>query len=369
MCGNYEIPGATLTEVNGARVIAHYGDPVAEHAARGHCAGILYLNFRGRLCLTGADRIRFLHGQVTNDVKRLQAGEGCYAALVSAKGRIQSDLNLYCLPDEVLLDFEPGLAQAVSQRLANYIVADDVQLVDVAPEYGLLSAQGPNAKCVITTVLSALSSAGIPAAPFSFVQLTDPLLGDIYVVNQPRLSTSGFDLFVPAAAMPTLAAKLIETAKSSGGAPCGWQSLEMARIEAGIPRYGVDMDETNIALECGIETRAVSFSKGCYVGQEVLNRIHTLGHVNKELCGLRLADGLETMPVKGDKLFHAAKEVGFVTSALASPAFKSKIALGYVRRETSQVGTALFLHSAGAQTPARIVQLPFSDQSLQLPSS
>src|SRR6266850_2862139 len=129
----HESFGARFTTVNGAEVVADYGDSPAEHTALRQSAGVLDLSFRSRICLTGADRVRFLHGQVTNDVNRLAVGEGCYAALVTAKGRIQSDLNIYRLQDELLLDFEPGLTQTVSQRLEKYVISEDVQVVDVRP--------------------------------------------------------------------------------------------------------------------------------------------------------------------------------------------------------------------------------------------
>src|SRR6266550_8359944 len=137
--------GARFTEVNGMEVVDHFGDPMAEYAALRESAGLLDLSGRGRLCLTGADRKRFLHGQVTNNVNDLKAGEGCYAALTNAKGKMQSDLDIYCLADELLLDFEPGFSAAVSERLEKYIIADDVQVSDLAPHYGLLSVQGPKA--------------------------------------------------------------------------------------------------------------------------------------------------------------------------------------------------------------------------------
>src|SRR5205814_3154549 len=136
---------ARFTELNGMEVVEHYGDPPSEHAALREAAGVLDLSFRSRLCLTGADRQKFLNGQVTNNVKDLKTGEGCYAALVNAKGRMQSDLNIYILADEILLDFEPGYGATVAQRLEKHIIADDVQVVDVAPLYGLLSVQGPKA--------------------------------------------------------------------------------------------------------------------------------------------------------------------------------------------------------------------------------
>src|SRR5207237_687549 len=152
---------------------------------------------------------------------------------------------------------------------------------------------------------------------------------------------AGFDLFVPAAALGPLAEQLIVSGKTVGGRPCGWQALEMARIESGIPRFGADMDESNFPQECGIDSRAVRYTKGCYIVQEVLNRIHTMGHVNRELAGLRIADDLKDLPTKGDKLLHGGKQVGYITSAVRSPALKVNIALGIVRKEVNQEGAVL----------------------------
>jgi folate-binding protein YgfZ len=342
--------------VNGAEVVAHYGDALAEHGALHSGAGVMDLSFRGRLCLAGADRVRLLNGQVTNNVKDLRVGQGCYAALVTAKGRLQSDLNIYCLPNEVLLDFEPGLSQAISERLEKYIIADDVQIVDVASPYGLLSVQGPKAGEVVQGLGL---TPELPAKLMDFVTVNDATLGEIYVMNHPRLGTSGFDLFVPTPALGAVMDKLIAAAKGAGGGACGWQAWEMARIEAGIPRFGLDMDESNLAPEAGIEGRAISYAKGCYIGQEVIARIRTYGKVAKALRGLRLADDLKALPVKGDKLFHDGKEVGFVTSVLASPKLKANIALGYVRKETNQIGAELSLRTGVGESPARIVTLPF----------
>jgi folate-binding protein YgfZ len=271
---------------------------------------------------------------------------------------MQSDLYIYCLADELLLDFEPALTAAVSQRLEKYIVADDVQVVDAAPHYGLLSAQGPKAEAVVRALGLAND---LPAKPLGFLKIEDATLGEIYLMNQPRLGTSGFDLFVPAAALAAVADKLITGAKAVGGRACGWQAFDTARVEAGIPRFGMDMDETNFPQECGIETRAVSYNKGCYIGQETLNRIHTMGHVNWALCGLRLADDLKSLPAKGERLLAAGKEVGHVTSAVRSLALKANIALALVRNEANQIGAELTLATAEGQSPARISALPFGE--------
>jgi folate-binding protein YgfZ len=347
---------ARFVEINGMEAVADYGAPLAEHAALRESACVLDLSFRGRICLTGADRVRFLHGQVTNDIKGLRAGEGCYAALVNAKGKMESDLNIYCLQDELLLDFEPGLTDAVCRRLEKFIVADDVQVVDVTPHYGLLSVQGPRVEPVLR---GPGISDNLPPKAFGFVKVAGATAGEMYLMNQPRPGSTGFDLFVPTASLGAVADKLIAAANGVGGCACGWQAFETLRIEAGVPRFGMDMDESNLPLECGIETRAVSYSKGCYLGQEIINRIHSVGHVNRELRGLRLADDLKVLPAKGDKLFHGGKEVGYVTSAVESPSLGARIALGYVRREANQIGTELTLRAAGGETMARIMELPF----------
>ncbi len=351
--------GARFTTVNGAETVADYGDVFAEHAALRESAAVFDLSFRSRVCLLGADRVRFLHGQVTNDVKKLRPGEGCYAALVTAKGKMQSDLNIFTLQDEVLLDFEPGLSRTVTGRLEKYIVADDAQVVDVGPHYGLLSVQGPKAEAVVRALGL---FAELPAKPFASTKISDATLGDIYLMNHTRLEGAvqgGFDLFVPSAAVAAVADKLIAAAKSVGGLAAGFTAFETARIEAGIPRFGADMDETNIPLECGIEARAVSYSKGCYIGQEVINRIHSIGHVNRELVGLRLADDLKSLPARGDKLFKDGKEVGHITSAIASPTLKANIALGYVRREAHAVGNEVKLRNASSESSASIVEMRF----------
>ena len=366
---------ARFAELNGAEIVADYGDWLAEHAALRESTGVIDLSFRSRICLTGADRVRFLHGQVTNDVKKLRIGEGCYSAITTAKGKMESDLNIFALADELLLDFEPGLTEKISARLGKFIVADDVQIVDVLPHYGLLSVQGLKAQEVVCA-LNLFPE--IPTQQLGSIKISDATLGEIYLANHPRLGlrrhvaalksadmsaqskfSEGFDLFVPNNSLGTVADKLIAAAKQIGGRAVGWTAFETARIEGGVPRFGADMDETNIPLECGIESRAIVYNKGCYIGQEVINRIHSVGHVTRELRALRLATDLEPLPKKGDKLFHAGKEVGYVTSAVKSPALNANIALGYVRREANQIGNELTLRTAAGESPVKIVELPF----------
>jgi len=350
--------GGRFLLLHGMEAVEDYGDVRAEHAALRGTAGALDLSFRGRLCVSGSDRRAFLNGQVTNNVKDLRTGQGCYAALVNAKGKMESDLNIYCLENELLLDFEPGLSAAVRERLEKYIIAEDAQVDDAAPLYGLLSAQGPRAAAV-------LESLGLPV-PHNFmgaIRLEDAALGEIYVASQPRIGTSGFDLFVPTSSLPRAAEQLRTAARAAGGRFCGWAALEVARIEAGLPRFGADMDHTNLPPEACLESRAVSYSKGCYIGQEVISRLRTYGQVAKSLRGLRLPDDLPELPANGAKIFQGEKEVGVITSAAASPMLRANIALGYVRREAGAPDTELFVAVGAAKVLARVVPLPFISPS------
>jgi folate-binding protein YgfZ len=159
--------------------------------------------------------------------------------------------------------------------------------------------------------------------------------------------------------LAALANKLIAAMSSVGGRACGWDAFELVRVEAGIPRFGADMDESTIPLEAGLENRAISFSKGCYIGQEIISRIKTYGQVAKALRGLLLANELPALPQKGDKLFFQGKEAGYVTSAISSPSRKAQLGLGYVRKEFNQMGTELALLTAAGESQCRIVDLPF----------
>jgi folate-binding protein YgfZ len=347
---------ARFTEVRGQEAVEDYGDWLAEHAALRQSCAVLDLSFRSRLVLTGGDRARLLNGQVTNNVKDLPAGEGCYAALVTNKGRMQSDLNIHILPQEILLDFEPGLTAAITERFDKYIIADDVQVIDAAPHYGLLSVQGPKSWNVIEQTGLNLAR---PEKVFQSRSLQHETLGEIYCMNLPRIGTSGFDLFAPVNSLEPLAEQLLAAATALSGCVGGWQALEAARIEAGIPRFGAEMDETNLPPEAGIDARAISYTKGCYIGQEIIARIRTYGQVAKALRGLRFAESTAELPKHGDKLFLGDKEIGYVSSALQSPALAANIGLGYVRRERNQIGTELKVRTASGELGAVIVELPF----------
>ena len=327
--------GAAFSGENDFEAVSSYGSMEAEYIALTREAGLVDLSFRSRVCLLGSDREKFLHGQVTNEILRLQLGQGTYAALVTAKGKLETDLFVYKLPEELLLDFEPGLTERITERLLRYVIAEDVQIVDVAPHYGLLSVHGPRA----AELLSATSL--IPALPEKSLNWAKATLpgGELYVAHNSRYGVPGYDLFVPKDDLLAVAEKLAASIK-----PVGLKACEMLRIENGIPRFGIDMNETNLAPEA-LNENAISYAKGCYIGQEVIARIRTYGKVAKALRLLRLPDELTHLPVSGEKLFKNSKEAGYITSATLSPKHGAKVALAYIRKEANAAGESVCLAS------------------------
>ncbi len=348
--------GGQFGSLSGEELVADYGQPDLEYQAVRTTAAVVDLGFRGRLCLTGSDRVRLLNGQVTNDIKGLGPSQGCAAAFCSPKGRLVADVNVYALREELLLDFEPGLSAALIQRLEHHIVAEDVQVVDVRPYYGLLTVQGPRA----AEVIRRLELFGdLPTERRQFASASDPTLGDLYLMNQPRAGFPGFDVFIPTDALGAVIDKLSAAARDEGGRLAGFHALDQARFEAGIPRFPVDMDETNLPPEAGLDREAISYSKGCYTGQETIARIRTYGQVVKALRGLRLSPGLPKLPEKGTKLYRDGREVGYLTSARHSSTFDANLALGYVRKEANALGTELLVRLPDGDSPAHVVALPF----------
>jgi folate-binding protein YgfZ len=338
-----------------AEWVDRYGDPRTEYRALTESAAVVDLSFRSRACIAGSDRVRFLHGQVTNDIQSLKTGEGCYACLISAKGKLESDLNIFALEGELLLDFEPGLSETVRNRLEKYIIADDVQISDIGSAYGLLSLQGPRAA-------EALLEAGLvstaPSEPYSMQITRDPSGADVCVANVSRLGPAGFDLFVPVMSLEETARQLAAAVVKLEGRPAGLQAFEIARIEAGIPKFGVDMDQATIPLEAGLGDRAVSTTKGCYIGQEVISRIRTYGQVTKSLHLFEIRGEGQVLPETGDTLSAEGKEAGFITSATICPRDGRKLALGYLRKEFAGTSREFTFRNARGEGRAVVISAP-----------
>jgi folate-binding protein YgfZ len=319
-------------------------------AVRRRC-GLLDAGLRGLLRLTGSDRATFLQGMVSNDVVRLQNGEGTYAALLTQQGKVVSDLRVFVLPDELWLDVPAACAGAVRENLQRYIIADDVEFAVDDGVVPLVVVEGPQADRVLLAV-SGESVTGLP--PFAHRAIT---FDGVHVRAAAVTHTAerGYLLFGD----PAGAASLWNHCRAAGAEPVGMDAVDVLRIEAGIPWYRRDFDDTTLISEVGLEA-AISYTKGCYLGQEVVERVAARGQVHRKLVGL-LCDGRQ-VPPPGSKLLRDARECGWITSAVWSPARNAVIALGYARRESWDLGTELNVALAETSAAARVVGVPFYTQ-------
>jgi folate-binding protein YgfZ len=313
------------------------------HRALVEGCGLLDRSERGKLALTGSGAVEFLNGQVTNELAGLRAGEGCYAAFLTHKGKMLGDVRILARagdqgaePEELLLDTERVALQALFDMIRRFRVGFDVELHKRTLERGLLSLIGPEAEAVAGAV-------GIAAAEHSNAPLA------VAGVETLAVRTDvGIDLFCDSAATGALAAALLDR----GAVAVTEQAAECLRIERGRPRFGVDLDESVIPQEAGLNERAVSFTKGCYVGQETVARLHYRGKPTRHLRGLRLSGPAET----GAELRLGERVVGQLGSVALSPRL-GPIGLALVRREAAP-GETLAVGSAGGATAA-VVELPF----------
>lgn len=341
--------GAKFLIRSGWEIPEHYGDPLSEYPSVRHAAGLADLSFRGKLRLRGKDRVEFLHGMVTNDVKRLSPGEGCYAAITTAKAKMLSDCRIDCLTDSLLMDLEPEVVEKMKQHLDRYIIASDVAIEDLTEKWGLLSLYGPGAPNLL---LESLKLTHLPETEFGCLE-TQFQNTYLMIARNEITGEVGYDLFLPSEGLRKLWTALIQ----AGARPVGQEALNILRIEAGIPRYDVDMDESHFPMEAGLNERAISYTKGCYIGQETIARADAMGHINRFLMGLEVKG--EAVPKKGQPILSGARTIGTITSGVRSPTLSKIIALGYVHRDFAKAGTEVSIMVEGGHVPAAVVSLPF----------
>jgi glycine cleavage system T protein len=348
----HEAHGASFINDRGIELPAHFTDSLHEYHAVREKVGLIDSSFRVQVRMTGEDRVSFLQGIVSNDIKALRPGEGCAATLLTEQGRLVADLRVYALESALLIDVDARIKDKATEALSRFIIADDVELEDLSEQQVTLALQGPLATQVLTAAGVSLS---LPQA----FQHGEGQIGStaVHIVHADDTGSGGYELLVPHVHAEQVWQTLLRVREPFGLQPVGMTALNLLRVEAGIPWYGVDMDESRIVLEVGL-AHAISFKKGCYLGQEVVERATSRGQVNRKLSGL-LVQG-DTVPVSGDKLFHDSQEVGWVTSAVASPRVGQPIALAYVRREHLAAGTQLRIDRQGTPMIAEVTTLPFA---------
>ena len=315
-------------------------------------AGLIDRSDRGRLVVSGRDRATFLQGLLTNDVVALKAGEGCYAAYLTPQGRMITDLLVYELGDLLLLTMGADLKDAMLAKLDQLVFAEEVQLGDVTDRFSSVGIVGPDAARTTAAVLSAMSADALMVWPEHSNARAEFAGAPAIVLRIDDLGARGFDILVEREQH----AALIDALRRQGAVDIDPAAAEALRLEAGVPKFGRDMNGETIPLEAGIEPRAISFSKGCYVGQEVIIRVLHRGHgrVARKLVGMTVEGAVHMAP--GAVITADGREIGAVTSSSYSPRLDRPIALGYVHRDFAAPGTAVTIDGS----PATVSQVPFA---------
>ena len=347
----HERLGATMFERDGWLLPASYGDERVEYeAVREGGAGLFDFSSRGRVRVSGAEAVQFLNGLITNDVKTLLVGTWMTAAFPNVQGRLLAFARVLHRGDGFLFDTEPATRERIFKTLERFTLAGDFRVADMTEELASLSLQGARAAEIIAATL------GSEAASIERGRIGTLLWREhsVSVIRATHTGEDGFDLFVKA----EHAASLFEALMAAGARAIGFKALETLRVEAGLPRHGVDMDETNVVLETGLD-EAVSYTKGCYVGQEIIARIHWRGHVAKRLAGLVFED--EGEAARESKVRSTdGKEIGRLTSIAVSPRLNKAIALAYIKYDYLAPGTRVIV-SVGEddEREAQVTELPF----------
>jgi folate-binding protein YgfZ len=312
----------------------------------------------GTLQVAGTDRATWLQGLLTNDIKAVVPGQGCYAAWLTPQGRMITDMRVLELGERIELDVLASNAAELARRLDQLVFVEDVQIKDVTGARGQIRVIGPAAATVVAATLAEMTGRS-PVGGSELAQWIEyqnaviPFAdAELRVVRDEGLGVPAYDI------CSTVGAQVRRVLAHFGAVPLDEPTIEALRIEAGRPLFGVDMNTDTIPLEAGIENRAISFSKGCYVGQEVIVRVVSRGHgrVARKLVGLVL-DGTR-VPEPSESIVANGRETGYVTSATQSPALSRPIALGYVHRGFAEPGTRVTIGGESGES-ATVTQLPF----------
>ncbi|MCS6817288.1 MAG: aminomethyltransferase family protein [Acidobacteriota bacterium] len=362
--------GARFEEEGGWIVPFEYSSVEEEHRAIREAVGLLDLSGRGRILVRGRESARFLQSMLSNDIAHLPAGRGVPATLLTNKGRMIGLMRVYNLGSEYLLDVEPRAAEKTLRTLQEYKMALRVEIEEVTDSLVALSLQGPKARELLSTVLGGDLALGCDGeiTLYSIEKVIAQEGGEIdpaarpsvWIARASHTGEEGYDVFMERAVGPVMWRAFWRVGEGFGLRAVGFRALFVLRLEAGIPWYGYDVDETTIPLEAGLES-AISFTKGCYIGQETIAMIRYRGHINRKLVGLRCRG--DRIPNPGDRIVEGDTEVGRITSAAFSFSLRAPIALGYVKCAWAEPGTRLRVKAKDADVEAEVHPLPFISKS------
>ena len=329
--------------------------------------GLLDRSHRGRILVTGTDRIDYLQGLLTNDIAALGPGDGCYSAYLTPQGRLIADLDLFNLGEAVLMDVHGDVKSMLIERFRELVFTEEVEIDDWTEAWTSVGVHGPSAPDVFEAALGKLADDGGATAvrrlqPHQCVRLSNRA-GAVIAARTDELGELGFSLFVERDGTAAVAEALV----AAGGVEIDRETRDVVRVESGRPAFPDDMDQETIPLEAGIEDRAISDSKGCYVGQEVIIRIlhRGQGRIARKLAGLTLgvaATGADVdlrVPEKGAAVLSGDEAVGCVTSAALSPTLGRVIALGYLPRDLVEPGSPVSVVLGVGRVEAAVTARPF----------
>ncbi len=355
----FSAAGAHIGEYCGAETALFFGDTRAEFEALRSACAVYDLGWRSKIIATGQDRVRWLNGMITNNIRDLQPGCGNYNFLLTPQGQIQGDLYAYNRGDYLLLGSERSQTPSILERLKKYIIMDKVELEDVSDRLTAIGVQGPKSREILSAFVAPDSSPAGPVGGDTIPQVAPMQVAD-FVWNDIGLSITrmGNEDFLTYEIWVSTenAAAVWDALVTAGATPAGMDALELFRVASGTLRYGLDIRERDLPQETS-QDQALNFNKGCYIGQEIVERIRARGAVHRTLAGFVLDSAIA--PASGTKISLDGKEVGVATSALAVPSSTSErvLALGIIRREASKPGTRVNI----GEVAATVATLPFPE--------
>ena len=318
-------------------------------AVRGAGAGLIDLAGRGRFMISGSEAVMFLNGMITNDIKNLAVNSWMPAVFPNVQGRLLAVVRVLNLGGEFLIDTEAATHSTVLNLLSRFTMAGDFRVTDVSDQISSLSVQGRDVENIVGSIIGS----GAPTVDRRTLTAADFNGARVTLIRATHTAEDGFDFFIEHEKADGLRSALID----AGAEAISSGVLEVLRIEAGIPRYGIDLDETTVVNEAGFED-AISYNKGCYVGQEIIVRIKHRGHVAKKLGGVVLGHDLAVE--KDTKVLSLdGHDAGRITSSAFSPSLDRRIALGYLKYDYLAAGTQLKIPVGDHSVPAKVVELPF----------
>ena len=332
----------------------HYGDIAAEHRAVRETVGIADLSHRGKLRVTGEDRVKWLQSIISNDILPLQPGQGRYSSFLTHKGKMLTYFRLYIQSDAVMVEDVGEIGEATFQAFRKFLLyGTKAKMENCVETWGLLLVSGPKAAQVIQ------SAFGVDVTDLKPVDFVTAQIGGqpALMLRTEETGEVDIEVLLPAESLLTAWTSALQAGAKFGIRAIGTQVREALRMEAGLPKAGSDLNEEIVPPEANLEGKAFSLNKGCYPGQEVVARMDTYGNVRRKFVGLFLMDPI--IPPHGAKLYSGAREVGWISSAIHSPQFNKTIAFGFPLRDFSTAGTELTVECDGSKHAATIHSLPF----------